>query len=61
MALLSQAVPRKIIYESQYPKYDIKIKNSITFTSNTIRINRLIKFNKILTFIMSIVIIIITK
>lgn len=32
MALLSQAVPQKIIYEPQYP-----IKNSTTFTSNTIK------------------------
>lgn len=39
MALLSQAVPRKIIYEPQYPKYDIKIKIVLLSQATLLRID----------------------
>lgn len=44
MALLSQAVPRKIIYEPQYQKYDIKIKIVLLSQATLLRMNKLIKF-----------------
>lgn len=46
MALLSQAVPRKIIYEPQYPKYDIKIKIVLLSQATLSRMLLKLKFNK---------------